>query len=134
MNIEHPFDLAGLHAAIDAARSEQAVSWAELGRIVGVAPSTIRRFAHATDAEADGVLALLRWLGIAPEAFIKHSSATPERLPAAPGGVRVDMEKVARAEGAASARGRTRTTIQRLAKAALQSERSIASFTRMSDG
>lgn len=99
-----------------------------------MAKSTIRRFATASDAEADGVLALIGWLGIAPEQFIIDSKITGAPLPPAGEGViRVDMTLVA--ESAAQprrARSATRTTIQRLVAAAQASEMPVASLTRWS--
>ena len=57
------------------------------------------------------------------------------RLPAADGGyIRVDMELVAIANGdPTGARGRTRTTIQKLVEVAQRSGQPVASLTRFSD-
>ena len=107
------------------------MSWDELSRQVGVAASTVRRFGGARDAEADGVLAVVRWLGVPPEDFVT-SDVPGDRLPSAgPGFVRVDMELVARADP--GRRGRTRITIQSLVEIAHGSGRSVASLTRISD-
>lgn len=85
------FDLHELSIRVDSARVERDLTWAELSRHVGVATSTIRRFATASDAEADGVLALIRWLGVAPEQFIVDSAIAGTPLPAAGDGIiRVD--------------------------------------------
>ena len=130
-----PFDLAGLAASIERARLGAGVSMRELSRQVGVSSSTIRRLAVAGDAEADGVLALVRWLGVAPETFIDGSSIVGRPLhPSGPGMVRVDMDAIsALDQGRGRPANRSRTTIQRLAVAAQQSGRPIASFTRWSD-
>lgn len=127
------FDLKQLFGAIDAKRQYQGLSWAALGREVGVSASTIRRFGKAEDAEADGVLALIRWLGVTPEDFIDGDSVPGERLASyGDGYVRVDMELVAVADGdCRGARGRTRTSIQRLVDVAQRSERTVASLTRL---
>jgi hypothetical protein len=129
------FDLAGLFAAIDAKRADRGLSWAALSREVGIAASTIKRFADADDAEADGVLALIRWVGEAPEEFIDGVTSAGEPLTAGDQGfVRVDIELVAEASGEpGGAKGRTRTTIQRLAAAAHGSQQSVASLTRLSE-
>lgn len=50
------FDLARLASSIERARLERGLTWAGLSREVGVAASTIKRLAIASDAEADGVL------------------------------------------------------------------------------
>lgn len=129
-----PFDLAEFAGAIDRARTDLGLTWAGLAGQVGVAVSTIRRFAVATDAEADGVLALVGWLGVSPEEFVVDSSIAGLPLPAAGDGmIRVDMELVA-ALPSWPRRGRigSRTTIQRLVAAAQGSGRTVASFTRWS--
>ena len=129
-----PFDLRGLFRAIDAEREQRGLSWSALAREAGVAASTIRRFDDASDAEADGVLALVRWLRATPEDFVASDSVQSVRLHRpGEGHVRVDMELVSRAIGdARGARGRTRTTIQRLVEAAQSSGRPVASLTRFS--
>jgi transcriptional regulator with XRE-family HTH domain len=133
------FDLGGLFSAVAGERERRGLSWAELSRQVGVAASTIRRMAEADDAEADGVLALIGWLGVAPESFVggdqvsEHVSG--EVLPTGEGGyIRVDMDLVAEADGdSRGSRGRTRTTIQRLVAVAKRSGQSVASLTRVSE-
>lgn len=129
------FDLPGLFRAADAERRRQGLSWAALSRQVGVAPSTIRRFGEADDAEADGVLALIGWLGDAPEDYVRDDVVGGKRLPDAGGRfVRVDMELVTSAKAdPAGVRGRTRTSIQVLVGVAQRSGRTVASLTRLSD-
>ena len=129
------FDLRELFLAVDTERQRRGLSWAALAGEVGVAASTIRRFADADDAEADGVLALVRWLGAAPEDFVAGSTVRGDRLPVANGGsIRVDMELVAIANGNPNgAKGRTRTTIQRLVEVAQRVRQPVASLTRFSE-
>ena len=129
------FDLHRLHEEIDAERQRQRLSWTALSRQVGVAASTIRRYANADDAEADGVLWLLQWLDAAPEDYMTESSIKPTRLPPAERGhARVDMNRVAQAVGdPRGADGRTRTTIQRLIEAAQHSGQGVASLTRLTE-
>ena len=129
-----PFDLNKLSRCIGQARGERGVTWKQISHDVGVAPSTIRRFATAADAEADGVLALVGWLGVAPEAFVANSAvAGTQLLPAGEGVIRVDMAQVSELS---TLRRRAavgpRTTIQRLVVAAQASERTVASLTRWS--
>lgn len=129
------FDLRALFEAIDAERGARQLSWAALSRLVGVSASTIRRFGDADDAEADGVLALIRWLGVPPETFVTHGSVDGTVLPM-PGErvVRVDMDLVRAAIGTpAVATGSSRTTIQRLTAAAQSAGASVTSLTRLSD-
>ena len=130
------FDLGGLFEAVDAERRRRGLSWATLGRQVGVAPSTIRRFQHADDAEADGVLALVRWLDTAPEHYVPNGVVAGRALPIEGDGhgyVRVDLDLVVAATGdPRSSWGRTRTTIQRLVDAGQRSGRAVGSLTRWS--
>jgi len=126
-----PFDLGKLSSRIGQLRAERGVTLAALAQDVGVAASTIRRFRTASDAEADGVLALVSWTGDSPESFIVGSSVDGTPLAeAGTGTIRVDMALVAavRSERPTT----TRTTIQRLASAAQASGRTVASLTRWS--
>lgn len=129
------FDLAALFAAADAERRARGLSWNALGRELGVAAATIRRLAEADDAEADGVLAVIRWLDAVPEDYVDGSVVEGARLPAAGAGfVRVDWDLLAAASGdERGAAGRTRTTIQILTATAQRSGRTIASLTRVSE-
>ena len=128
------FDLRELFRAIDAERDRHGLSWEALAREVGVAASTIRRFGVADDAEADGVLALIRWLGVAPEDYVRGDAVRGNRLRGGDRYVRVDMESVARANGdPGGGRGRTRTTIQNLVEVAQRSGLPVASLTRVSE-
>lgn len=133
------FDLQRLARAVDDKRRRQGISLAGLGREVGVAPSTIRRFGTADNAEADGVLAVVRWLGVPPEHFVSGAAVSGRRLPSGEGDagerfVRVDMQLVAEARGdTGGARGRTRTTIQDLVAAAQSSGAPVAALTRLTE-
>ena len=130
------FDLRALFRAVDDARVDRGLTWTALAAEARVAVSTIRRFAHASDAEADGVLAVVCWLGVAPEAFIRGSRVEGEPLLASNGCmVRVDMAAVHDADGARrTAQHQRRTTVQRLARVAQRAQLPVAAFTRHTDG
>lgn len=127
------FNLSGLFRSLDGERQRQGLSWAAVARQLGVSALTLRRFRFADDAEADGVLASVRWLEVAPEVFVEGMSGQGVLLPAGDGFVRVDMDLVAEATGESDARGRTRTTVQRLVAAACGSQQPVAALTRLSD-
>ena len=129
------FDLACLFSAVEQKRSEQELSWAAMSRSVGIAASTMRRYATADDAEADGVLAAIRWLDAIPESYLRGDKGVGAALPASGDGyVRVDMDAVAAALGDnRGANGRTRTTIQNLVAAAHTAQQPIATLTRISE-
>ncbi len=77
------------------------------------------------------MLALVRWLGVAPEDFVVGTSVPGETLAhEVDGFIRVDMGAVSQASGE-SHRG-TRTTIQRLIEVAQRSGRPVAALTRVS--
>lgn len=125
------FDLSALHEALREKCEVESLSWAGLSRDIGVAASTIRRFATADDAEADGVLFAIQWLGVAPEAFVNGVAPTTGLLPER-GVVRVDMDALRSTTAGADIRpDRARTTIQTLARVAAGEGRSIASMTRV---
>jgi hypothetical protein len=129
------FDLEQLFRSIDQARLDRGLTWAALGRQVGVASSTIRRFESAADAEADGVLTLISWVGVPPERLIRGTSIPEVLLPPLDGGlIRVDMNLVAEAAGEFhNKRVGARTSIQRLVTVARNSSLPIASLTRWSE-
>ena len=97
----------------------------------GVSTSTIRRMASAEDAEADGVLTLVAWLGLQPEAFMDGVSSDRAVAPLGSMVVRVDMASVRRTNPSISWKG-SRTTIQRLAAAARAAGVTVESLTRRS--
>ena len=130
------FDLNALGRAVEEAREDQGLTWSALSAQVGVSPSTIKRFASAADAEADGVLALIGWLGSRPEQFVPTSTVVGVHLDDPKDGqIRVDMAAlVALDAGSGSTKLGTRTTIQRLVAGAQDAGVSIASLTRWSPG
>ena len=133
--VTRPFELRELFLAVDVERKQQGLSWVALADQVGVAASTVRRFAEAEDAEADGVLALVRWLGTVPEDYVAGGAVRGVQLPVGDGGyIRVDMELVAMANGDPDgAKGRVRTSIQKLVAAAQRSRQPVSSLTRFSE-
>lgn len=124
------FDLAALFDQVDRHRVQIGASWSGVARATGVGATTIQRFATAGDAEADGVLTVVSWLGVPPESFIV-GAGPGEALPPRQGGfVRVDMARVAAVTG--QRRAGSRTSIQRLAEVAQTHHCTIASLVRVS--
>lgn len=128
------FDLGELYRVVDRERLHHGFTWEALAVSVGVSASTIRRYRHASDAEADGVLALIRWLEAAPEDFVTGGMIERAKLPTAGHGfVRVDMDQVrAASSNVQSSRKGSRTTIQRLVEVSARSDRPVVAFTRLS--
>ena len=79
----HPdCDFAALFAALDERRQSRGLSWREVGRELrpAVSAPTIRRTERGGPMEADGILAMLRWLGVTFAAFttgLEVSTALP---------------------------------------------------------
>jgi transcriptional regulator with XRE-family HTH domain len=65
------FDTAALFAALDGQRVARGMSWTDVARDTGVSVATIRRTEHGGRMEVDGMLALVDWLGVAVEAFVR---------------------------------------------------------------
>ncbi len=128
---DSPFDLAALFDQVDRRRVQIGASWSAVARATGVAATTIRRFATAGDAEADGVLTVVSWLGVPPESFIVGAGPGEALPPRHDGFVRVDMARVAAVTG--QRRAGSRTSIQRLAEVAHSSYCTIASLVRVSE-
>ena len=73
-------DVAALYATLDAARKERGdLSWREVARQTGVSPSTLTRMAQGKRPDVDGLAALVRWLDIPVEQFIRTSPRAPKR-------------------------------------------------------
>jgi transcriptional regulator with XRE-family HTH domain len=67
-------DVEALYAALDAKRKGQVKSWRELGKELGIAPSTFTRMAQGHTPDTNSFATLLRWLGMDAEHF-----TTPRR-------------------------------------------------------
>jgi len=104
------FDIAALHSAIDARRTERGMSWKAVAREINraeernsvhpISPATIIGLKDKRwGVEGDGVLQILLWLDRTPESFVPdHPGATrPEaRLPRVPSGriLRFDVQLI----------------------------------------
>jgi hypothetical protein len=65
------FDYRALYQAIDAKRAETRLSWNALATQLGVAAGTLRHTEAGGPMEADGIRAMVAWLGLAPEFFVR---------------------------------------------------------------
>jgi len=64
-------DSAALFAALDQRRSACGLTWAALARDTGVSVATIKRLERRGRMEVDGLLALVGWLGVPVETFVR---------------------------------------------------------------
>jgi hypothetical protein len=154
------FELAALYRAIDSKRLRRRLKWPAVADEIGLPLKTVQSTQFATTMEADGVLAMVRWLGIAPETVVRpvREGPIPEYMPA--GTIwRVDAAALyARLAAAREARGLTwkaiaaelgagvapssltrlkdrgRVSIHLLAAAAAWLDEPMETFTRLTDG
>lgn len=67
------FDARALHAALDARRKAAGQTWAQVAEATGVSPATIARTRTGGRLEVDGMLAMVRWLGVPVETFVRET-------------------------------------------------------------
>lgn len=67
------FDSQALHKTLDEKRQAREMSWSEVAAEIGVSVSTIARTQQGGRMEVDGMLAMVTWLGVAVETFVRDS-------------------------------------------------------------
>lgn len=67
------FDSKALYQALDEKRQSLELSWREVGAEIGVSVSTITRTRSGGRMEVDGMLAMVAWLGVSVETFVRES-------------------------------------------------------------
>lgn len=82
------FDMRAFHAALDAARRQRGLSWAELAAqtnrpfegttSIPIHPATLRDMLAKRSVTSAVVLQALAWLGRSPESFLVGPPASPE--------------------------------------------------------
>jgi transcriptional regulator with XRE-family HTH domain len=68
------FDTRTLHTALDIQRQARDLTWAQVAAEIGVSPATISRLRQGGRMEVDGMLAMVQWLGMPVETFVRESS------------------------------------------------------------
>ncbi len=71
MHCFNSFDRAALYKALDEQRAALSLTWTQVAREIGLATGTLIATAKPGPMETDGMLAMVRWLGCAPEKFIR---------------------------------------------------------------
>ena len=66
------FDARSLYEALDAQRAARGLSWRQVAEEIGVSPSALTRTRLGGRMEADGMLAMVRWVGRTAESFVRH--------------------------------------------------------------
>jgi cyanate lyase len=77
MHSHNRFDRPALYKALDKQRAALSLTWAQVARQIGIATGTLTATAKPGLMETDGMLAIVRWLGCAPERFIHSSDGMP---------------------------------------------------------
>jgi len=67
------FDAQALYRALDEQRRTRGLSWREAADEIGVSVSTILRTQQGGRMEVDGMLAMVEWLGVPVETFVRES-------------------------------------------------------------
>ena len=67
------FDPAALFAALDQQRIARGLSWDQLAREIGVSAATMKRTQQGGRMEVDGMLAMVGWLGVPVETFVRDT-------------------------------------------------------------
>jgi transcriptional regulator with XRE-family HTH domain len=68
------FDAAALYAALDRRRIARGLTWPQVAAETGVSAATIKRTKEGGRMEVDGMLALVDWLGVTVETFVRRLS------------------------------------------------------------
>lgn len=71
------FDLSALYRAVDAKRYRMFKKWPVVASETGVSLATIRAMNGGSTMEADGVLAIARWIGEPPETWVRPKRDAP---------------------------------------------------------
>lgn len=64
------FDVASLHASLDAERVSRNITWKDVSGQSGVSASTLTRLSQGRRPDVDSLVALINWLGISADRFM----------------------------------------------------------------
>ena len=67
------FDSKALYRALDKQRVDRGMSWSEISEEIGVSASTMRRTKLGGRMEVDGMIAMVDWLGVQVETFVRET-------------------------------------------------------------
>jgi transcriptional regulator with XRE-family HTH domain len=68
------FDAKALYRALDEQRTARGQSWREVADAIGVSVATITRLRSGGRMEVDGMLAMVAWLGVPVETFVRETN------------------------------------------------------------
>jgi transcriptional regulator with XRE-family HTH domain len=67
------FDAAALYKALDKQRSDRGLTWSQVAAEIGVSAATIKRTQNGGRMEVDGMLAMVSWLRMSVDAFVRDA-------------------------------------------------------------
>lgn len=65
-------DVAALYVTLDSERQQRGISWRQLAHEAGVGPSTLSRMGQGNRPDVDSFAALIHWLGLPADQFMRH--------------------------------------------------------------
>lgn len=68
------FDATALYQAMDMQRTARGQSWSDVAAAIGVSVATITRMQNGGRMEVDGMLAMVSWLGVPVETFVRETT------------------------------------------------------------
>lgn len=71
MTEEPRLDVAALYVTLDSERQQRGLSWRQVAHEAGVGPSTLSRMAQGNRPDVDSFVALVQWLGVPAEQFMR---------------------------------------------------------------
>lgn len=72
---ESRLDVAALYVTLDSERQQRGLSWRQVAQEAGVGPSTLSRMAQGNRPDVDSFVALVQWLGLPAEQFMRGNTA-----------------------------------------------------------
>jgi transcriptional regulator with XRE-family HTH domain len=72
-------DTSRLYAALDAQREAHGLSWRQLAAEAGVSASLVSRMGNGHRPDLDGFIALVQWLGMPAETFMRWPEGRSDR-------------------------------------------------------
>ena len=68
------FDSTALYHAMDQKRHDRGMTWADISKEIHASVSTIRRTTEGGRMEVDGMIAMVDWLGVPVETFVRETT------------------------------------------------------------
>jgi transcriptional regulator with XRE-family HTH domain len=81
---ESRLDVRSLYLTLDSEREQRHLSWRQVAHEAGVGPSTLSRMAQGNRPDVDSFVALVQWLGVPAEQFMRGGSEESEANPSTP--------------------------------------------------